>query len=125
MGGDLMQFRLYIRFLVICAVVSGASIVQAADSAQNASGASTHASQAVTMGITASGQAVVGVAAVPLLSVGAVGMSIGAGSVAAGRGSAAVATGASNHDPLPITDQTITVNSPAEALKSRAGTPPR
>jgi hypothetical protein len=77
------------------------------------------------MGITASGQAGLGVAAVPLLSVGAVGMSLGAGSVAAGRGSAAVATGVSNNDPLPITDQTITVSSPAEALKSRAGTAPR
>jgi len=52
-------------------------------------------------------------------------MSLGAGSVAAGRGSAAVATGVSNNDPLPITDQTITVSSPAEALKSRAGTAPR
>jgi hypothetical protein len=120
-----MQLRSHVRVLVICAVASSAAVVQAADSAQNASGASTHASQAVTMGITASGQAVLGVAAVPLLSVGAVGMSIGAGSAAAGRGSAAAATGVSSHDPLPVTDQTITVNSPTEALKSRAGTPPR
>jgi hypothetical protein len=120
-----MQLHLYIRVLVICVAVSGAVIVHAGDSAQNASGASTHASQAATMGITASGQAVLGVAAVPLLSVGAVGMSIGAGSVAAGRGSAAVASGVSNHDPLPITDQTVTVNSPAEALKPRTGTAPR
>jgi hypothetical protein len=117
-----MQLRSHVRVLVICAVASSAAVVHAADSAQNAS---THASQAVTMGITASGQAVLGVAAVPLLSVGAVGMSIGAGSAAAGRGSAAAATGVSSHDPLPVTDQTITVNSPTEALKSRAGTPPR
>jgi len=120
-----MQLRFHIRVLVISAVVSGAVIAHAADSVQNASGASTHASQAVTMGIAASGQAVLGVAAVPLLSVGAVGTSLGAASTAAGRGSAAVNSGLSTHDPLPVTDQTITVTSPAEALKPRAATAPR
>jgi hypothetical protein len=97
----------------------------AGDSAQNASGASTHASQAVTMGLAASGQAVLGVVAVPMLSIGTVSGAAGAASTAAGKTSAAAAKGLSVQGSLPITDETITVTSPIEALKQRTSTLPR
>jgi hypothetical protein len=54
-----------------------------------------------------------------MLSIGAIGNVIDAGSTAAGEGSAAIA-GLPTSGPLPITDKTITVTSPAEALKSNA-----
>jgi hypothetical protein len=120
-----MLRRYFFAAFAATAVVSITSNALAADSAQNASGASTHASQAVTMGITASGQATLGVAAVPLLSVGAVGASVGAGSTALGKGSAAAAMGLPTRDPLPITDETITITPPSEALKQRSATSPR
>lgn len=120
-----MSHRNYIAAIAAFAVIGNTAYVNAADSAQNASGASTHASQAVTMGITASGQATLGVAAVPLLSVGAVGTSGGAASTALGKGAASAAMGLPTREPLPITDETITVTSPAEALKSRSATTPR
>ena len=120
-----MSHRNALAAFAALAVLSSTPYVNAADRAQNASGASTHASQAVTMGITASGQATLGVAAVPLLSVGAVGASVGAASTALGKGAAAAAMGLPTREPLPITDETITVTSPAEALKPRTPTTPR
>lgn len=112
-----MLFRSWIAIFVGSVGICVLTPASAADSIQNALGASKHASQAVTMGIAASGQAVLGVAAVPLMSVGVVGGAIGAGSTAAGQAAASAAAGGIGREPLPITDQTITVTSPAEALK--------
>ena len=83
-----------------------------------------HASKAVTLGIAASGQATLGIMAVPLLSAGVVSNGMGGASTAAGKSSAASA-GLSTNGPLPITEETITITSPAEALKQRAAGMPR
>jgi hypothetical protein len=106
------------RFLIASASLVSFTFVHAADSTQNASAASTHASKAVTLGIAASGQATLGVIAVPMLSAGVVSGGVGGASTAAGKSSAA-AGGSSTTGPLPITNETVTVTSPAEALKQR------
>lgn len=99
----------------------------ATDSAHNASGASGHAIKAVTLGIAASGQVTLGVSAVPVMSAGGVSQAVGAvgaASTAAGRGSAAAA-GSTQSGPLPVTDETISITSPAEALKQHNVASPR
>jgi len=116
-----MQSRFFIDSLLAGIVITNIPSAYAADSAQNASGASTHASQAVTMGIAASGQATLGLLAIPMLSIGAV----GAVSTAAGKASAAAAAGLPSNGSLPIADETITVSSPTEALKERTTKIPR
>jgi hypothetical protein len=78
----------------------------------------------VAVGIAASGQATLGVMAVPMLSAGVVSGGVGGASTATGKSSAAAA-GMLNTGPLPITDETITVTSPTEALKQRTSATPR
>ena len=112
-----MRFPMLTLVVMGCSTVGYLPLASAADSVQNALGASRHASQALTMGVAASGQAVLGVAAAPLLSTGAVAGSIAAGSTAAGKGAASAAAGVASREPLPITDETITVTSPTDALK--------
>jgi len=102
------------KIFILYASLISFTKVHAADSVQNASTASTHASKAVTLGIMA----------VPLLSAGVVSNGIGGASTAAGKSSVATA-GSSPTGPLPITEETITVTSPAEALKQRAASAPR
>jgi hypothetical protein len=106
------------KIFVLCVSLISFAKVHAADSAQNASAASAHASKAVALGIAASGQATLGVMAVPMLSAGVVSGGVGGASTAAGKSSAAAA-GMFTTGPLPITDETITVTSPTEALKQR------
>lgn len=120
-----MRFRKFLPILFTFSATSTIPYAEAADSIQTALGASKHASQAVAMGLAASGQATLGVAAVPLLSVGAIGSVVGAGSTAVGNGFAAAATGKPSREPLPVTDETITAISPTDALKPRTGTAPR
>ncbi len=96
----------------------------AGGSVDTANAASGHASAAVTMGVTAIGQATIGVLAVPMLSVGASGSAAGLSSTKIGQASAAAA-GSPANGPLPLTDKTITVTSPAEALKPSNTTTPR
>ncbi len=96
----------------------------AGESIGTASDASGHASAAVTMGVAASGQATLGVLAVPMLSVGAIGNGVGASGTTLGNASAAAA-GLPASGPLPLTDKTITVTSPSEALKPINTTTPR
>lgn len=112
-----MQCTSLISALIGLATACSIAFADSGGSVQNATGASKHASQAVTMGLAASGQATLGIAAVPLLSVGAVAGVAGARSTAAGKGSATATLGRPNREPLSITDETITVTSPAEALK--------
>jgi hypothetical protein len=52
-----MTLHLPTKIFIFCASLISFATVKAADSAQNASAASTHASTAVALGITASGQA--------------------------------------------------------------------
>jgi hypothetical protein len=80
--------------------------------------ASGHASAAVAHGLAASGRAVVGVSAVPLAIGGSVLGSAG-GLSAAAAGESARAANAPIGTPLEITDETITVMPPNEALKAR------
>ncbi len=119
-----MRFQGIAASCILCTALSGFPITTVAESTENASGASTHASKAVTLGIAASGQATLGVMAVPLLSGGTVSSAVGASSTAAGKHSA-TAAGLSVNGALPVTDETITIISPADALKQRATTLPR
>jgi hypothetical protein len=119
-----MTPQLPTKIFVLCLSLISFSKVNAADSAQNASAASAHASKAVALGIAASGQVTLGVMAVPMLSAGVVSGGVGGASTAAGKNSAAAA-GTLNTGPLPITDETITVTSPTEALKQRTSATPR
>ena len=112
------------KFLILFTSLTSVTMTNAADSAQNINAASTHASQAVALGITASGQATLGILAVPMLSAGVVSRGLGDASTAAGKASTAFA-GSSISGPLPTTDETITVTSPTEALKQRTSVTPR
>jgi hypothetical protein len=108
-------------FILTTCLLSDASAGGSLDTANAASG---HASAAVTMGAVAVGQATIGVLAVPMLSVGASGSAAGPSSTKIGQASAAAA-GSPTNGPLPLTDKTITVTSPAEALKPTNTTTPR
>jgi hypothetical protein len=108
-------------FILSTCLLSDASAGGSVDTANAASG---HASAAVTMGAIAVGQATIGVLAVPMLSVGASGSAAGPSSTRIGQASAAAAGLAAN-GPLPVTDKTITVTSPAEALKPSNTITPR
>ena len=70
------------------------------------------------------GQATLGVMAVPMLSAGVVSGGVGGASSAAGK-SYAAAAGLVTTGQLPISDETITITSPTEALKQRTSTTPR
>ena len=100
-------------FILSTCLLSDASAGGSVDTANAASG---HASAAVTMGAVAVGQATIGVLAVPMLSVGTSGSGAAGGSTKIGQVSAAAA-GSPANGPLPLTDKTITVTSPTEALK--------
>ena len=105
-------------FLVCCSAINISEAI-AADSIQTASQFSAHASKTMGLGTAASGQVVLGVAALPVMSAGGVSMavgSVGAASTAVGKDSAAAA-GVKSPGPLPVTEQTISIHSPAEALK--------
>ena len=108
-------------FIFSTCLLSNANAGGSLDTARAASG---HASAAVTMGVTAVGQATIGVLAVPMLSVGASGSAAGPSSTKIGQASAAAA-GSPANGPLPLTYKTITVTSPAEALKPSNTTTPR
>jgi hypothetical protein len=108
-------------FILSTCLLSDASAGGSVDTANAASG---HASAAVTMGAVAVGQATIGVLAVPMLSVGASGSAAGPSSTRIGQASAAAA-GLPANGPLPVTDKTITVTSPAEALKPSNTITPR
>lgn len=108
-------------FILSTCLLSDASAGGSVDTANAASG---HASAAVTMGAIAVGQATIGVLAVPMLSVCASGSAAGPSSTRIGQASAAAA-GLPANGPLPVTDKTITVTSPAEALKPSNTITPR
>jgi hypothetical protein len=119
-----MRLHFFTKLFVLSTSLASLTIANAADSAQNASAASTHASKAVSLGIAASGQATLGIMAVPMLSAGMVSGGVGGASTTAGKSSVA-ATGSPSNGPLPITDETITITSPTEALKQRTSNVPR
>ena len=108
-------------FILSTCFLSNASAGGSVDTANSASG---HASAAVTMGVAAVGQATIGVLAAPMMSVGSVAGAAGASSTNVGQASAAAA-GSPANGPLPLTDKTISVTSPAEALKTINTTTPR
>lgn len=108
-------------FILSTVFLSNAYAGGSLDTARAASG---HASAAVTMGVAAVGQATIGVLAVPMMSIGSVAGAAGASSTNVGQAFAAAA-GSPINGPLPLTDKTITVTSPAEALKPSNTTTPR
>ena len=111
-------------FLVCCSAINISEAI-AADSVQTSREFSAHARSAMGLGIAASGQVILCVTALPVMSAGGVSMavgSVGAASTAAGKDSAAAA-GIKSPGPLPITDQTISIHSPAEALKRPTNSP--
>lgn len=115
------------RFLKILASVCTALVafnVMADDTSTSGravnegSQASGHASGSAAYSIVASGQATSAVMAVPLAIGGSAVESAGATSTAAARDSMRAATTPIG-TPLPITDETVTVVPPNEALKKR------
>lgn len=113
-----MKFQRSFAALIAFAVL-GLSSARAQDSISNAFAASRHASKAAVLGVAASGQAVVGVSAVPLIVSGTLVAATGGAVAALGAASAAVASGQTGQ-PLPLADETITVMSPAQALQAPA-----
>ncbi|MCX7193297.1 MAG: hypothetical protein NTY60_06715 [Proteobacteria bacterium] len=108
---------------ILITLLSASSAAFAADqtlsgqAVGNSAQASAHASASAGHAIAASGQATLGVSAIPLAIGGVVSGTAGAVSSQAARGSATAATrpiGA----PLDITDETITIMPPDEALKN-------
>ncbi len=91
----------------------------AQDSVRNASDVAASASIAVVLGLREVGEVAIGMSAVPAQMSAAVSGTLGAASTAAGQSSAQVA-GSNTPGPLPVADETITVMSPAEALKKPA-----
>lgn len=81
--------------------------------------ASTNASKAVAHGVAASGKATLGVLAVPITLSGAATMAIGAGGLAVGQDLSRAAAHKPG-EPLPVSDETISTRSPAEALRTPA-----
>ena len=88
----------------------------------NSAQASAHASASAGHAIAASGQATLGVSAIPLAIGGVVSGTAGAVSSQAAQSSARAAT-APIGTPLDITDETITVMPPNEALKEKKPQP--
>lgn len=114
-----------LSYFLVCFSAINISEAVAADSVQTARQFSTHASKAMGLGIAASGQVVLGVAALPVMSAGGVSMAVGSvgnASTAVGKDSAAAA-GIKSPGPLPVTDETISIHSPAEALKWPTNSP--
>ncbi|MDR3368014.1 hypothetical protein [Rhodoferax sp.] len=95
---------------------------QAGQAVTNALQASGHASASAAHSIAASGQLTSAAIAIPLMSAGAVAGSVGAASTGAAGESMRAAT-APIGTPLEITDESITVMSPKEALKPKSQSP--
>lgn len=112
---------------VLCAATLSLLVASAdaQNSLQNSFRASAHASKAAILGVAASGQAVFGIAAVPMLSIGTVASAIGTGSTTAGKAATDIAMGHASLEPLPLTEEAISVMPPSEALKLPATNPPR
>ena len=95
---------------------SGESAAHSAQAGTYSSQASGHASASVGHAIQASGQTTSAVSAVPLAISGGALTSGGAVSMGAAHGSAHAATSQPGKAPLEVTDETITVMPPNEAL---------
>lgn len=107
--------RLFAFYMVLLCPLS----TSAQDSVRNASDVAASASIAVVLGLREGGELAIGMSAVPVQMSAAASSTLGAASTAAGQGSAQVA-GSKALGPLPVADETITVISPAEALKKPA-----
>lgn len=109
-------------YLVSAPVVFAAEQTHSGQASANAIQSGSHASASAGHAIAASGQATLGLSAVPLASGGLISGTAGAVSSQAARGSAQAAT-APIGKPLDITDETITIMPPNEALKKPAKIP--
>lgn len=114
-----------LSILLASSLASGAFAANQTHSGQasgNAAQSGSHASASAGHSIAASGQVTSAVSAIPLAIGGLVSGTAGAVSSQAARGSAQAAT-APIGTPLEITDETITVMPPNEALKKPAKAP--
>lgn len=109
--------------LITLLAASSASLAEdqthSGQASANAAQSGSHASASAAHSIAASGQVTSGLSAIPLAIGGLVSGTAGALSSQAARGSARAAT-APIGKPLEITDETITVMPPNEALKKAA-----
>ena len=112
----------YVSIILTALLASSAFAADQSLSGQaigNSAQASGHASASVAHAIGASGQATLGVSAIPLAIGGVVSGAAGAVSGQAARNSAQAASTPIG-TPLDITDETITIMPPNEALKKEA-----
>jgi hypothetical protein len=100
------------------ALLAQTAVDNAAQAVDNGVKGSGHASASAAHSIAASGQVTSGVLAVPLLASGAVAGSAGAASANSGAASLNVASTPIG-TPLIVTDESITVMPPNQALKSK------
>ncbi len=112
----------FIIALALTVTIAGPAMAQPAANAgiaaQQGSQASALASGSAAHALAASGQVTLGASSVPLKASQGVAASAGAASGAAANASAQAAS-ARPGAPLPVTDQTITIISPDQALKAK------
>jgi hypothetical protein len=106
-----------LSFISICVNANPGQQVEAA--VKSGSNASTHTSASFAHSLVATGQLASGVVAIPLLSIGAVAGGVGASAMAVGTTSLNGAQSTSGN-PLPLTEETVTVLPPNHALKQPA-----
>lgn len=118
-----MKCNIYRIICSISAIFAGAAVgtagtVYAQGSLGHAFAASTHASKAAAIGVRNAGRIALGVSAAPMIISGSALSAAGIGIAATGSASARAA-GWLPGQALPVTDETITVMSPADALRPR------
>lgn len=115
---------LLITLLATSSAAFAADQTHSGQASANTVQSGSHASASAGHSIAASGQVTSAVSAIPLAIGGLVSGTAGALSSQAARGSAQAAT-APIGTPLEITDETITVMPPNEALKKKNEVPPK
>jgi hypothetical protein len=114
-----LAFPSILLIAMVCNQALAQSTTNAGQAAKDGVAASGHASASAAHSVAASGQVTSAILAVPLLSGAAALGSASAVSATAGRDSLRAAT-APIGTPLEISDESITVMPPNEALKSKA-----
>lgn len=106
--------------LACTALIARAQDTHSGRAVQASGQAASNIGTSAAHGVAASGQAASGIAAVPLSAAGVVSGVAGAASMDAAGASANAASAPLGTTPLPVTNETITVIPPNEALKARA-----
>lgn len=117
-----MKSNYWLLIALLATSAFAADPTHSGQASANAAQSGSHASASAGHSIAASGQVTSAISAVPLAIGGLVSGAVGAASSQAARSSAQAAT-APIGTPLEITDETITVMPPNEALKKPAKVP--